>query len=437
MKLVVSVLYVIASSSLVRGQSCNPPGGGVGECISILRCPSLAALVSKPTRTQEEVNLLRGASCGFERTTPKVCCPATCSTPEGMEGQCVDIYQCGHLASMLKPPVPMEVKQYVQKFRCNGPSRYSVCCGPAPTTPASGVEVGNCENRVFALPPDPRTRCCGVDSNGANKPIRGDIDKAEINEYPWLVIIEYSKDNKIKLLCGGTLISSRYVLTAGHCVSGKILALGTPKNVRLGEYDTTNDGQDCVDVGGGQDCNDPVLIVPIERYFSHPEYNLWSKKNDIALIRLRQNAPFTDFIRPLCLPTTDVAGRSSSFNMTTAGWGAVDDDIVSSSAIKLHVQLPFVEIQQCQAALTKLRPPPNLWEKQICAGGQKDRGSCKGDSGGPLMLENVDERRYELVGVISFVSLPCGVENIPGVYTKVFAYKSWINSAIQKDASNS
>ncbi|XP_060807818.1 phenoloxidase-activating enzyme [Amyelois transitella] len=429
MKLVVPVLYVIASSSLVRGQSCNPPGGGVGECISILRCPSLAALVSKPTRTQEEVNLLRGASCGFEGTTPKVCCPATCSTPEGMEGQCVDIYQCGHLASMLKPPVPKDVAQYLQKSRCNGPSQYSVCCGPAPTTPASGVEVGNCENRVFALPPDPRTRCCGVDSNGANKIIGG--EKANIDEYPWLVIIEYSKDNKIKLLCGGTLISSRYVLTAGHCVSGQVLDIGTPKNVRLGEYDTTNDGQDCVDVGGGQDCNDPVLIVPIERYFSHPEYDPLSKKNDIALIRLRQNAPFTDFIRPICLPTTDVTtGRSSNFNMTVAGWGAVSET-VSRSAIKLYVKLPYVDRQQCQVAYSTSRRRANLWEKQICAGGQKDRDSCKGDSGGPLMHENVDERRYELVGVVSFGPKPCGIENIPGVYTKVFAYKNWINSAIQ------
>jgi hypothetical protein len=66
------------------------------------------------------------------------------------------------------------------------------------------------------------------------------------------------------------------------------------KSVRLGEYDTDNDGQDC-DPADLNDCTDPAIQIPIEEIIVHPEYsgsatNNW---NDIALLRLDRTIDYT------------------------------------------------------------------------------------------------------------------------------------------------
>lgn len=296
----------LMSFRLVQGQlSCFTPGGERGQCISVLNCLSLVTIINKKDRTQQDIDFLRKSKCGYVGKTPKVCCPGPqCKTPDGNHGTCVGVHSCPHLAAMVKQSISKEDVQYLQNSICDGPEQYSVCCGPL----KEETQVGNCKNRMNALPPDPRTECCGLRSG--NKIIRG--TEAAIDEYPWLALIEYEKDGVIKALCNGALISGKYVLTPGHCVVGPILNVGTPKNIRLGEYDTVNDGRDSINIeGGGVDCTDPPVVIPIELTILHPQIELNSRKNDIALIRMRQNAPFTDFIQPICLPTVDVTASRS------------------------------------------------------------------------------------------------------------------------------
>lgn len=40
-------------------------------------------------------------------------------------------------------------------------------------------------------------------------------EMVEDNEYPWMALIT---DNKSKLMCGGSLINDRYVVSAAHCL---------------------------------------------------------------------------------------------------------------------------------------------------------------------------------------------------------------------------
>lgn len=61
-----------------------------------------------------------------------------------------------------------------------------------------------------------------------------------------------------------------------------------------------------------------------------------------------------------------------------------------------------------------------LTNKQICAGGQPGKDSCRGDSGGPIMAHyrrNSTHAYYYLAGVVSYGPSPCGLTGWPGVYT--------------------
>lgn len=58
----------------------------------------------------------------------------------------------------------------------------------------------------------------------------------------------------------------------------------------MGDLDlmTTDDGANPVD-------------YTVSRFIKHPKYYSRTKKNDIALIELKENVQFDDFIRPACL----------------------------------------------------------------------------------------------------------------------------------------
>lgn len=47
------------------------------------------------------------------------------------------------------------------------------------------------------------------------------------------------------------------------------------------------------------------------------------------------------------------------------------------------------------------------------------------------MYENMNLRIFEVIGVVSFGPTPCGLPDIPGVYSNVFEYNAWIRSQMK------
>lgn len=103
------------------------------------------------------------------------------------------------------------------------------------------------------------------------------------------------------------------------CAAHKSIRVG----VRLGEYDTTKE-IDCL----GNNCADPVLYMGVDEKIPHERYNERSKnrENDIGLVRLNADVTYTDYIKPICLPTTVNSPRGyPNERLVSAGWGRTLD----------------------------------------------------------------------------------------------------------------
>lgn len=89
--------------------------------------------------------------------------------------------------------------------------------------------------------------------------------------------------------------------------------------MRLGEYDITS-AIDCL----GDECADPVVYMGVEEKIAHPGYidRSRNRQNDIGLVRMDGDVVFTEYIKPLCLPTaTESPPSQPNQTYATAGWG--------------------------------------------------------------------------------------------------------------------
>jgi len=239
---------------------------------------------------------------------------------------------------------------------------------------------------------------------------------SEVNEYPWQVLLEIQMHEGP--WCGGSLISSRWVLSAAHCFEmAGITAAGI--TVILGEHDTRVSSES------------ESLRLGVERIMNHPDYNEKAPTdNDFSLLKLSRDIDFSKYehIRPICLPT-DTTNTYEGLHATVSGWGRTERG--SGSNILLETEVKVISNYQCRNNHQWYYS--QITDNMICAydsRGVKD--SCQGDSGGPLMVPAnsgdgiTPGQNYELIGVTSF-GMDCGDTDFPGVYARVTEQLDWIN----------
>ncbi|XP_020806358.1 serine protease Hayan-like isoform X2 [Drosophila serrata] len=287
-----------------------------------------------------------------------------------------------------------------------------------PVSPTSRVNVpDNSERPAVAA-------CTKLRSNDRMKSLTPHIlggVPVELGVYPHMAAIAYTTFGTVDFRCGGSLIASRYVLTAAHCVNSDNTI---PSFVRLGTVNIENPES------GYQDINVANLNI-------HPDYVSSSKYNDIAILELAEDAHETENIRPACL-YTDTADPPLDSKIFVAGWGVMNVTNRARSKILLRAGLDLVPVDKCNASFAE-QPSTiralkrGIIDSLLCAADSKQKkDACQGDSGGPLIQEvNIVDGIYSVLGVISS-GFGCATKT-PGLYTRVASFLSYIEGIVWPD----
>merc|ERR1711970_320519 len=257
---------------------------------------------------------------------------------------------------------------------------------------------------------------------------------AELGEAPYQARIRFRKSPQMTdgsyrdHLCGGTLISSCWVLTASTCIlTDESISRGGGME-RWYRVDVGNRYYQ-TDVGNETDFYHQSLRV--KRAIVHPRASRNSKFNDLALLQLFPSneagecAIFGKTVQPAIINNANDQFRSCSIS----GWGVTS---LRSRHVPNILQIADVNItdfNQCQNNYRQRRT--SLTKRaHICAAGNNGVDTCMGDTGGPLVCKNDSNDNLYLAGVTSF-GIGCGQPNFPGVYVRVGSYRKWISEQIE------
>ncbi|XP_030640922.1 chymotrypsin-like elastase family member 2A [Chanos chanos] len=233
-------------------------------------------------------------------------------------------------------------------------------------------------------------------------------EDARAHSWPWQVSLQYRSGSSYYHTCGGTLISSEWVLTAAHCIGSS-----RTYRVYLGKHslDTANEAGS-------------IAIAPA-KIIVHENWDSYRIRNDIALIKLQTPVTLSDSISPACLPPSGSI-LPNNFPCYVTGWGRLWTNGPIADNLQ-QVMLPVVDYATCSRS--------DWWgsyvtTSMVCAGGDGVVSSCNGDSGGPLNCQSSDGS-WDVAGIVSFgSSMGCNYPKKPSVFTRVSDYISWINNVM-------
>ncbi len=311
-----------------------------------------------------------------------------------------------------QPPVPLDPDAHC------GPTAVCGGTGAGPITPRGGKSGGSSNGGSGA-----EVNVVAGMGFGASSDDSGSY-ASRVNRFsfPTTVALQYDGG---RVLCSGTLVSERQILTAAHCVCGV-----SPLNAFFGET-LVRDGtllpgiRTSLSLSSHVEFFDKGFCVD----YGRDKQAAMRAKVDLALVELAESLPRD--LRELILPVEPISGISAGTaklgKLYAVGFGESDNKWWPGS--KNYAEIDFIS-RKCSATDESVNGCKADLESMA---GRQPADTCYADSGGGLHVQETSGGPMILVGVTSrsmTEDILCGAG---GIYTSLEneAVLNWLSELIE------